>query len=307
MNKIERIHKAINGKTVDRIPYSVWYHFGLQYLPGQALAEAELTFYRKFNLDFIKVMHDYPYPLPEGMQEIKQPNDWLKLKPVNINQGGFKQQLVALKLIGKQLNGEAYYIDTIFSPWSTARKLARDRIFEHQRTAPKKLKYGLEVITESFYNYISVAINSGLSGIFLSIGGASFDLMSEKEYCVFGKPYDLEVLNAASSAPFNVLHIHGKNIMFDLVKEYPVHALNWSHRHTAPSLKEARNKYSGCILGGIDELNTDSVRPPEIREQVFQTIKDLGKKGVILGPGCAIPTNTPPANISEIRKTLINY
>lgn len=305
MTKIERINNAVAGKEVDRIPFSIWYHFGLQHLPGEAIAEAELAFYRKFDLDFIKVMNDYPYPLPNGMEEISAPDDWLKLKPIKPNEGGFKEQSRALKIIGKELNGEAYYIDTIFSPWSTAKKLARERIFEHQRQAPDKLKKGLEIITTSFCEYIKEAINQGLSGIFLSIGGASFELMTEPEYAEFGRPYDLQILDAAKSARFNVLHIHGKKIMFDLVKEYPVHAINWSHRYTAPNLIAARKIYPGCIIGGIDETDTDAVRPPELRKQVQQTIQELGKKGVIIGPGCAIPTNTPAPNILAIKQALL--
>jgi uroporphyrinogen decarboxylase len=304
MNKIDRINSAINGTEVDRIPFSIWYHFGLQHLPGEAIAAAELAFYRKFDLDFIKVMNDYPYPLPNGMEAIDSPDDWLKLKPLNPNEGGFKEQSRALKIIGKELNGEAYYLDTIFSPWSTAKKLAKDRIFDHQHHAPEKLKKGLEVITASFCAYIQAAIKQGLSGIFLSIGGASFELMTEPEYAEFGRPYDLQILDAAKSAPFNVLHIHGKKIMFDLVKEYPVQALNWSHRYTAPNLIEARQRYPGCIIGGIDETDTDAVRPPELRRQGQQTIQELGRKGVILGPGCAIPTNTPAANILAIKQAI---
>ncbi|MDI6782806.1 MAG: uroporphyrinogen decarboxylase family protein [bacterium] len=304
MTKIERINRAIMGQELDRIPFSVWYHFGLQHLPGEAIAEAELGFYRKFDLDFIKVMNDYPYPLPEGIDEISNPEDWLNLKPLKPNEGGFSEQSRALNIIGKELNGEAYYIDTIFSPWSTARKLARDKIFDHQRTAPEQLKQGLEVITASFCAYIAEAVKNGLSGIFLSIGGASYELMTESEYQEFGRPYDLLVLDAANSAPFNVLHIHGQKIMFDLVNDYPVHALNWSHRHTAPSLIEARAGYPGCIIGGIDETDTDSVRPPEIKKQVRETIQAVGAKGVIIGPGCAIPTNTPAGNILAIKDSI---
>ena len=107
MTKIDRINNAIQGKKVDRVPFSVWYHFGLQYLPGEAIAEAELAFYQKFDLDFIKVMNDYPYPLPEGFEEISNPEDWLKLKPLKPNEGGFSEQSRALKIIGKELKGEA--------------------------------------------------------------------------------------------------------------------------------------------------------------------------------------------------------
>jgi uroporphyrinogen decarboxylase len=302
MTKIERINRAITGQEVDRVPFSIWYHFGLQHLPGEAIAKAELAFYRSFDLDFIKVMNDYPYPLPNGMEEINSPDDWLKLKSLKPDEGGFNEQSRALKIIGKELNSEAYYIDTIFSPWSTAKKLAQDKIFEHQQTAPEKLKRGLEVITASFCAYIREAINHGLSGIFLSIGGASYELMTEPEYAEFGRPYDLQILDAAKSAPFNVLHIHGKKIMFELVKEYPVQALNWSHRHTPPNLIAARQIYPGCIIGGIDETDTDAVRPPELRRQVKQTIQELGRKGVIVGPGCAIPTDTSAVNILAIQE-----
>jgi len=128
--------------------------------------------------------------------------------------------------------------------------------------------------------------------------------MTESEYQEFGRPYDLRVLEAVNSAPFNVLHIHGQKIMFDLVKDYPVHALNWSHKHTAPSLKDARTGYPGCIIGGIEETETDSVRPPAIRKQVKETIQEVGTKGVIIGPGCAIPTNTPAGNILAIKDSI---
>ena len=113
MTKIDRINKAIHGEEVDRIPFSIWYHFGLQYLGGDALAEVELSFYRAYDLDFIKVMHDFPYLLPAGLEEISEPDDWLKLKPLSPTEGGFKKQLRALKIIGVQLQQEAYFIDTI--------------------------------------------------------------------------------------------------------------------------------------------------------------------------------------------------
>lgn len=35
-------------------------------------------------------------------------------------------------------------------------------------------------------------------------------------------PYDLQVLEGARDGWFNAIHAHGDDIMFDLVKDYPV-------------------------------------------------------------------------------------
>jgi len=69
VNKIDRVTRALKGEEVDRPPFSFWYHFGLQHGPGRKHAEAELDFYRAYDLDFLKVMNDYPYPLPAGVEE----------------------------------------------------------------------------------------------------------------------------------------------------------------------------------------------------------------------------------------------
>ena len=58
MNKIERVTSALKGEEVDRPPFSFWYHFGLQHMAGRKHAEAEVDFYRAYDLDFLKVMSD---------------------------------------------------------------------------------------------------------------------------------------------------------------------------------------------------------------------------------------------------------
>ncbi|MBI3002869.1 MAG: uroporphyrinogen decarboxylase, partial [candidate division NC10 bacterium] len=51
MRKPERVLAALASAPVDHPPFSVWYHFGLQHLPGRALAGAELAFYRHYDPD----------------------------------------------------------------------------------------------------------------------------------------------------------------------------------------------------------------------------------------------------------------
>ena len=58
MSKIERVRGAVAGTDVDRPPFSVWYHFGLQHASAERTAEVHLEFFEAYNLDWLKVMND---------------------------------------------------------------------------------------------------------------------------------------------------------------------------------------------------------------------------------------------------------
>ena len=130
MNKQERILAAIHGRKVDVIPYSLWYHFGTQFLPGEKAAEVVLAFYERYDLDFLKVMNDYAYPLPDGLDRIRSIADWQRMKPLKPTEGGFGEQLKLLNLVSKRLHGEAFFVDTVFDPFYVARRTAKDIIFK---------------------------------------------------------------------------------------------------------------------------------------------------------------------------------
>lgn len=125
MNKIERVTNALKGEEVDRPPFSFWYHFGLQHMPARKHAEAEIDFYRAYDLDFIKVMSDYPYPLPRNLEAIETEDDWKRIAPVAPDDKCWDEQLAALSMINDAIGKEALFIETIFSPWTTARRLSR--------------------------------------------------------------------------------------------------------------------------------------------------------------------------------------
>ena len=70
------------------------------------------------------------------------------------------------------------------------------------------------------------AIRLGADGIFFASQMSSYDSMTVEEYAEYGKPYDLKVLEAAGNGWFNTLHAHGNNIMFELLRDYPVSVFN---------------------------------------------------------------------------------
>ncbi|HEY3299033.1 MAG TPA: uroporphyrinogen decarboxylase family protein [Armatimonadota bacterium] len=304
-SKRDRLMEAVQGRETDRVPVGFWYHFPLEHPSGEPLAEAELAFAKKYDPDFLKVMHDLPLDLPEGMKKIENPEDWNKLRPVNPREGNFAEQLKALRLIKRGLVQDMPVIDTVFNPYAAANKLCGKKIMEHYRANPAAVKHGLQAVTVSIADYVSVLMEEGVDGIYFALDGAMPARMTEDEYRELFLPLDRLVLETAmEKGVFNVLHIHGTEIMFDLVHDLPSHVLQWSDRTTAPSLFDARQKHQGCISGGVNEVTAGSIGPSDMLKQCRDAIIEAGSIGFILTPGCAIPTDTPEENIFAMRQVV---
>lgn len=302
MNKIERVTNALKGDEVDRPPFSFWYHFGLQHVSGRKHAEAELDFYRAYDLDFLKVMSDYPYPLPDGLEAVATAEDWRRIEPIDPNDRCWDEQLLALSIINDAIGNDAMFIETIFSTWTTARRLARSGSLTAMRQRdPETLLRAMDAISTSLAGYAKLVMGRGAAGIFLSLGAATNDVMTVEEYETWGRPFDLKILGAVTGAPFTVLHIHGKQIHFDSLLDYPVSAFNWSHFATQPSLRDGKMRSARTVMGGIDEANASHVSAPEIREQAEKAIREVGPRGLIVTPGCSVPTDTRERSLREVK------
>ncbi|MGA9770319.1 MAG: uroporphyrinogen decarboxylase family protein [Blastocatellia bacterium] len=305
MNKIERVTNALKGEEVDRLPFGFWYHFGLQHMPGRCHAEAEIDFYRAYDLDFLKVMNDYPYPMPQGLEAIETESDWKRIEPVSGKDRCWDEQLSALSIINDRIGKEALFIETIFSPWTTARRMtATGDIADARRRHPEALLSAMDAIATSLADYGKEAVARGAAGIFLSLGAATDDVMSSEEYKTWGRPFDLKVLEAVRNARFNVLHIHGKRIHFDSLLDYPANAINWSHFATRPSLNEGRAAAGKTVMGGVDEAVAVHLSPPEIEKQIATAIESVGLRGLIITPGCSVATDTPERTLRAIRSAV---
>lgn len=296
---------VVNGGEADRIPFSFWYHFPLEFPSGKPLAEAELAFMERYDTDFLKIMHDLPLELPNGMNKIEDPKDWNRFAAVKPRTSNLKNQLEALRLIKAGLRDDAPVIDTIFDPFASANKLCGKKIMEHYNAEPEAVKHALSAIAESLAAYVTAWFEEGGDGIFYALDGAMITAMKEDLYREVFLPLDEMILNiAAKRGQFNVLHLHGTGIMFDMAHTLPCHVLNWSSALTWPDLKEGRNLHKGCIAGGINEMDVAMKSPEEVNTEAKEAIESAGKPGFILTPGCAVPTNTPPENLLAIRDSV---
>lgn len=301
-SKRERVLSAVQGHEPDRIPVSFWYHFPLEHPSGEPLAEVELAFARKYDPDFLKVMHDLHLDLPDGLKKIEDPADWARLRPLEPRSGNFAEQLKALRIMRKELGPDALIIDTIFDPYAAANYLCDKKIMEHYRANPEAVKHGLQSIAVSLAEYTTAWIEEGGDGIFYALGSAQKSVVPEDEYREVFMPLDRLILETAmETGTFNFLHLHGSDLYFDLVHELPTHVLNWSSQITPPSLFDARKIHDGCIAGGVNEIDFATKTPAQIKEQVLKAVAEAGSSGFILTPGCSIPTDSPEELILAMR------
>jgi uroporphyrinogen decarboxylase len=324
MSKRQRLEATIAGQPVDRPAVALWRHWPVDDQRGETLARATLAFQRLVDFDFIKVTPSSNYCLADwgadsswvgneegtrgwGRRVIQKPEDWTRLPVLDPKSGLLGEVGRAFFIIGSEVKEEVPFIPTIFSPLAQARNLAGERLLSDLRQHPQEIKAGLETITQSIIRFVESIRPSGIAGIFLALQHASHDLLTEGEYREFGRPYDLRILEAAHGLWFNLLHLHGLNVMFDLVADYPVQAINWHDQETPPSLKDGLQRFPGALVGGLRQWET-MLRgtPDQVRSEVRAAIQQTDGRRLVIGTGCVTPITAPWGNIWAARESVGN-
>ena len=198
-----------------------------------------------------------------------------------------------------ELGEETPINQTIFSPLSQAKNLVgKQELFVHLHRYPDALAEGLRRIADSTLRYIEAVQETGIAGIFYAVQHAQYGLLSEAEFRRFGRTYDLEILEAAGDMWLRLLHIHGLEVMFDLLADYPVNIVNWHDQETAPSLSEGQARIPGVVCGGLQRHETMVLgTPDQVRAEAQAAIQATGGRRFILGTGCVVPIIAPHGNI----------
>jgi len=335
LSKRERVEAALRGEPVDRVPVSAWQHFVPDETQTERLARASLHYFKTFDWDWLKVNpratyyaeawgnrynyndYDRVYPRLES-GPLNSPDDLAKIQEVDPAQGVFAGQVDLVRQIKAGIGG-AHFLQTVFSPLSVLGFLAArpevhsadavvqahaQGVAHYIRENPQATHAALAAIAATLARYASELADAGASGLFFALVKiARQGVLTRAEYEAFGKPYDLQVLQAVQGAPFNLLHICGPSVYFDLVADYPVQAINWaSVGQGNPSVGEAVQRTRLAIVGGVDEDGVLQTGTPEavIREATAAIRATQGHR-FLLAPGCATSMHVPAANLHALR------
>jgi uroporphyrinogen decarboxylase len=128
-------------------------------------------------------------------------------------------------------------------------------------------------------------------------------MMKQADYEELLLPYDLRVLEALPKAAwFNILHLCGSELHFELARHFPVQVVSWSiHNRGNPSLAEGRKISGKAVMGGLAQRTTlYRGLPEQVRSEVRSAVAETGGKGVFVAPGCSARPGTRPANLEAL-------
>ncbi|HLI05533.1 MAG TPA: uroporphyrinogen decarboxylase family protein [Ktedonobacteraceae bacterium] len=309
MSASERVHAAIQGQPVDRVPLVFWHHFKPEG-SGQRLAEMTLDFFiGKFRLDIVKIMPDLPYPAPQ--QPVTQAVQWRDLPRLSVaNTESFQQQLVCIRTIREKLGNDYPLILTLFSPLTMLMRFVGKPTAEQMlRSDPDSCEVGMKTIAANLRDLMKAAIDTGVSGIFFSCMGATNVNLTREEYKQYGRPYDLQALEGAQDGWLNVVHVHadpnqaGDELYFDIFTDYPVSVMSWSDKLTGPSLSEAFTMTDKGLMAGLAERGPLTQGPEDaLADEMRAAIAQTNGRRLILANGCSVPDDTPEIWLHAARR-----
>lgn len=316
----ERLETTLSGELPDRTPVALWRHFPVDDQTPDGLAAATAAFQRQYDFDLIKVTPSSSFCLydwgvedrwmgnPEGTREYAHPviiraEDWEALPVLEPGKGCLNNQVYCLRLLAAEFAPHTPILQTIFSPLSQAKNLVgKHNLAAHLRRHPDALHAGLERITQTTIRFIEACKPAGIAGIFYAVQHAQFGILSVDEYNEFGRAYDLRILEAAKDLWLNMLHLHGEEVMFAELADYPVQIINWHDRQTPPDLQTGQQIFPGTVCGGLRQWETMVLgTPAQVRDEAEGALRATGGRRFILGTGCVLPTTAPYGNIITAR------
>lgn len=307
MTKRQRIEAALTGGVCDRLPYSFWTHFPGADLDPEVISTETAQLVKDLDLDFIKSMPNGLYCVEDwGVKgdysdiksggaaraesyPVQDVQDWKKIRPLTVRNGAYGRELDHFSRLVNKIGKDVPVLATVFSPLTIIKKLAGESYRAHLASHPQLVKEALGAVAATVAEFSREAIKLGCAGVFFATQESTTQALTVEEYSEFGKAFDLEALAGASAGWFNVLHMHGEDIMFDLLGDYPVHAMNWHIGETPPSLRDYRDRgFTKPVVGGLKRYALTRGEYDVAIADIDDAVASMGGRNLILTPACVI-------------------
>jgi uroporphyrinogen decarboxylase len=322
MDGRERVAAALAMGVADRPPIGAWGHTYKEEWSPADLAAVTVERARQFGWDFVK-FQPRASSFAEAFGSVYEPARHRLKGPVLVsaavpdldawsgvklaNRQAFDDQVESLGQVARELGPGVPVMQTVFSPLTVGGYLvgkSKSRIVRELRRNPDLVRPALEMIADALVDFSRRSVKAGAAGIFYAISGyASKDAMPEDVYRSVVLPLDLAVLERLPrEAWFNVVHLCGSNLHFNLARELPTQAVSWSiHNQGTPSLVEGRAAAGRAVMGGLGQRASLLYGPPaEVEAEARRAIAETGGRGLLLAPGCSVPPRARDVNLAAL-------
>ena len=328
MEPLDRIRAALALEKPDRPPFTWWGHTFREEWAPDTLAAVTVDRARTHAWDFVKLQprassfaeafgseyrpsgnaEEAPVLVRAGVQSLE---DWTRLPEVDASHPAFADQVEALRLTAEALGEGVPVVQTVFSPLTVAGHLigkdpagAVAMLLEH----PDVVGPALERIGRALVSFSEASVAAGGAGIFFAVSGyASSDLMSAGDYDRLALPHDLAVVESLPEAAwFNIAHLCGPRLHFDVATRLGLQAVSWSvHDPGNPSLAEGRDRTGRAAMGGLGHKTTlVHASPEEVVAEGRAALAGTDGRGVILAPGCSVAVQAGVENLTAVAEVV---
>lgn len=301
MNKRERMLRLLDDtQAPDAVPAAFFLHFPTAYHRGQAAIDKHLEYFRRTDMDFVKIQYEFPFP---HLDEVRSPEDWAKMP--RYGRAFFQDQLDVIAGLVEAVRGEALVLQTLYSPFMSAGHTTSDEtITAHIQAAPEKARVGLEIITESILWFVHECAARGLDGFYASTqGGERGRFADPATFEEVIKPYDLIVQNEINdTCVFNILHICDYQAPYDDLTpflDYPGDVVNCplNVANEVMTPREAARTFGRPYMGGLDRHGVIASGSEEQIRAAVRGLLSTAPERFVLGADCTLPGDTDWNNI----------
>jgi uroporphyrinogen decarboxylase len=294
----------------DYIPAGFFIHFDKEHKWGQAAIDKHLEFFRKTDMDIVKIQYENTFPF---LEEIKNPEDWKRMP--FYKKDFYSRQLEVVKGLVQEMKKDAIVIVTIYSPFMCAGHTTSDALItQHLKQDPESVKAGMEIITESLTIFGRECIKLGADGFLSCTQGAESNRFGDQQiFNKYIKPYDLALYNELHEyCNLNILHICDYNGDYnDLTtfSDYPGHIVNCSQKLGSEIIETEKfyEMFARPFMGGINKrgIIVDGSQA-QIKGAVKEVLDNAPEK-FMLGASCTLPGDIKWENIRTAIDTAHNY
>jgi uroporphyrinogen decarboxylase len=337
MTSVERCRAVLDGGIPDRVPVCL-----LNFMPaaaaagmslreyctdGEAMAEAHIAAWERYGHDMIDLENgvaalasavgcrvdfedDTSPPWVTG-PALSRIEDVDRLRPIDPTADGLLPEVVkATRLIAEHVGDDAFFLaEADQGPFSLATQIVGIEELLIALMEPEKHEHVrrlLEYTTQQVITYARALIEAGadMTGMGDSIAGP--DVCSPAQYRDFAWPYEREVVKTLAADDIRIgLHICGDatRIVGDMVAtRSPLLAIDFKIDRAAA---KAAARGATTLIGTTDPSAVMTHGTPEdVRAAARSDLEILADGGgFILSPGCALPYETPDANMRALVET----
>ncbi len=317
MDKRTRVLAAMNGEAVDKVPVGFWFHFLGERSTGEACVRGHLDYYRRADVDFMKIMSDGFTVDPDF--KIATAADWSRIRPKGPKSAYVEGQVERCKRIAEELKGECCLFYNIFAPFTLIREMKQtsdEMVMAHLKENEAGILSALQAVAEDQASLIErVMTEAGFDGGYFSFQGGEEDRFSPEEYARLITPSDRVALDHAHTLGDNhFVHMCGyigrKNHL-DSWKDYPSKVVNWATYIEGLTLREGHARFGKPVLGGFDNRKQGLLytgTKEQIQAETRRLIDDFGSTtGIIIGADCTIPYDIDLERIQWVVEATKNY